>query len=172
MNIREKLNSIKAFAFDVDGIFSTNKVLLASNGELLRTMHVQDGFILNYAIKKGYPVAIISGGKSDAVRIRFETLGVKHIYMQSHNKVADFNEFIAQYNLIYSDVLYMGDDMPDLDLLRKVGFAACPADAAPEIKEVCHYVTLRNGGDGCVREVMEQVLKIQDKWMDPSLMHW
>lgn len=171
-NIKENLHTIKAFAFDVDGVFSDSSVLLHPSGELMRTMNIKDGYAIQLAIRKGYPVAIITGGNSESVKIRFQGLGVSDVYLRSMHKMDDLMEFCFKYDLKLEDVLYMGDDMPDYEVMTKVGFPACPADAAFEIQEISRYISSRKGGAGCVRDVMEQVMKLQGKWTDGDSFQW
>ena len=170
-NFKEELKHIKAFAFDVDGVFSGN-IFLSSTGEQLRTMNIKDGYAVQLAVKKGFPIAIITGGFSDGIKIRFEGLGVTDIYMRSSNKPHDFKDFINKHNLDISSVLYMGDDLPDYEVMKKVGLPVCPADAAEEIKSLSKYISIAKGGEGCVREVIEQVLRAQEKWMDKDAFIW
>lgn len=165
-NFKERLKEIKAFAFDVDGVFSHN-VFLLPDGEMLRTMNVKDGFALHHAIHKhSFIAAIITGGFSESVRIRFKAMGLTDIYIKSTNKLNDFEDFISKYNLNPTEVLYMGDDIPDYEVMKMVGIAACPADAAEEIKSISVYISDRKGGEGCVRDVIEQVLRAQGKWFN------
>ena len=171
LNFKELLPDVKAFAFDVDGVFSHN-VLVHPSGELLRSMNIKDGFAVQYAMKKGYPIAIITGGNSDSVRIRFENLGLTDIYMKSQNKIVDFMDFLLRYELKPEEVLYMGDDLPDYEIMSKVGVPTCPADAVEEIKGLAAYISYKTAGEGCVRDVIEQVLRVQDKWMHPEAMTW
>jgi 3-deoxy-D-manno-octulosonate 8-phosphate phosphatase (KDO 8-P phosphatase) len=171
-NFKEDLRRVKAFIFDVDGVFSTSKVILHPSGDMMRTMNIKDGFACFYLIKKGYPVAIITGGNSEAVRLRFERLGIKDIYLQSSDKLKDFEDFIQKYKLDPENVLYMGDDLPDYPVMKKVGLPTCPADAVEEIKSVSRYISDRNGGEGCVRDVIEQVLRVNGKWMDTEAFSW
>jgi 3-deoxy-D-manno-octulosonate 8-phosphate phosphatase (KDO 8-P phosphatase) len=170
-NFKELLNNVKAFAFDVDGVFSHN-VLLHPSGELMRFMNIKDGFAVQYAIKKGYPIAIITGGNSESVLTRFKNLGINDIYLKSNNKILDFNDFLLRNQLNPEDVLYMGDDLPDYEIMRKTGVPTCPADAVPEIKEIAAYISHKTAGEGCVRDVIEQVLRVQDKWMHPEALVW
>ncbi len=170
-NYKQLLNNVKAFVFDVDGIFSNN-VLLHSSGEMLRSMNIKDGFAVQYAVKMGYSIAIITGGNSDSVRIRFENLGIKDIYMKSSNKIIDFEHFLAKNNLKPNEILYMGDDLPDYPIMQKVGVPACPADAVEEIQSISLYISHKTGGEGCVRDVIEQTLRVQDKWMHPESFIW
>jgi 3-deoxy-D-manno-octulosonate 8-phosphate phosphatase (KDO 8-P phosphatase) len=171
-NIKKLMQNVKAFVFDVDGVFSSTTLMLHPSGDLMRTMNIKDGYSLQFAVKKGYPVAIITGGNTESVRVRFERLGVVDVYMSSTEKPKDFHDFISKYNLKPSDTLYMGDDLPDFEVMKKVGLPACPADAVPEIKSIAKYVSEKEGGDGCVRDVIEQVLRIQGKWMDSDAFTW
>lgn len=171
-NIKEDLKKVKAFLFDVDGVFSSPEILLHPSGELMRTMNIRDGYALQYAIKKNYPVGIITGGNTESVKMRFQKLGVNDIYMMSYNKMADFMDFITKYNLTPDDILYMGDDIPDYEVMKKAGFPACPADAVEEIKAVSRYISDKSGGQGCVRDIIEQVLRLHGKWMENDASFW
>lgn len=171
-NYKETLRNIKAFAFDVDGVFSDCKINLHPTGEMVRTMNIKDGYAVQLAVKKGYPVAVITGGHSRAVRKRFAYLGVKFIYLKSASKLADFIDFLKRNNLQAAEVLYMGDDIPDIEVMKVAGFAACPADAAEEVKLLAQYISDKNGGSGCVRDIMEQVMKLQEKWLDKDAFYW
>lgn len=169
-NYKVKLKNIKAFAFDVDGVFTDGSVLATDSGDLLRVHNAKDGFGLRMAVLKGYGTAIITGGNSESVRKRFLGIGVKNedIYLKSRNKVPDFYDYCKKHNLEPSQVAFVGDDLPDIPILKVCGLAVCPADAVEEVKEVCDYVSLYNGGRGCVRDLVEQVLKIQGNWVfDP-----
>lgn len=161
---KTKLKSIKAFVFDVDGVFSNNYVYLHPSGDMLRSMNVKDGYAIQVAVKLEIPVGIISGGYSESVRERFKRLGVTDVYLKSHNKLDDFTDFIYKYGLSPDDVLYMGDDIPDYEVMSIVGLPTCPANAAEEIKAISKYISGKDGGDGCVRDVVEQVLRAQGKW--------
>ena len=162
-NFKERLKDIKAFVFDVDGVFSDN-VILYTNGDLMRYMNVKDGFAVKTAVDKGFIVAIITGGNSDSVRSRFNGLGVTDIYLKSHNKMADYEDFYMKYGLKPEQILYMGDDIPDFEPMKASGLATCPADAVEEIQNVAHYVSDKEGGKGCVRDVIEQVMRAQSVW--------
>ncbi|HRS67643.1 MAG TPA: HAD hydrolase family protein [Paludibacteraceae bacterium] len=166
MNFKQALTQVKAFAFDVDGVLSATCIPLAANGDPMRMINIKDGYALHLAAKKGYPIAIITGGNTEAIRIRFSSLGIQDIYLASHYKVTDFNDFLAKYNLKAEEVMYMGDDIPDYEVMKLSGIPVCPADAAPEIKAISCYVSDKNGGQGCGRDVIEQVLKAQDHWMN------
>lgn len=168
VNFKENLTKVKAFAFDVDGVLSSDTVTLHPNGEPMRVVNIKDGYAIQHAVKKGYPIAIITGGNTESVRIRFEKLGVQNIYMASAYKMKDFHDFLERNGLQAADVLYMGDDIPDYHVMKECGFPCCPHDAASEIRGVACYVSPKEGGRGCVRDVIEQVLKAQGNWMDNS----
>ncbi len=163
--INYDLTKIKALAFDVDGVLSAEVIVLHTSGEPMRTVNIKDGYALQLAVKMGLQIAIITGGKTEAVRIRYAGLGVKDIYMGAAVKTKEYAEFLEKHQLKDEEVLYMGDDIPDLQVMRLCGLPCCPADAAAEIKEGATYISHRKGGDGCVRDVVEQVLKAQGKWM-------
>ena len=164
-NFKEKLKNIKAFVFDVDGVFSSN-ILLHPNGDMFRAMNVKDGYALQYAVNEvGFLSCIITGGYSESVRKRFRGLGITDIYLKSTNKFEDFEDFIYKYDLKPEQVVYMGDDIPDFEVMKVVGIPTCPADAAEEIKAISVYISDKKGGDGCVRDIIEQVLRAQGKWV-------
>ncbi len=165
-NFKEKLKDIKAFAFDVDGVFS-DLITLDTQGELLRSMNVKDGYAVAEAVKAGLKIAIITGGDSQSVRIRFNRLGVPDVYLASKSKLTDLNDFCTKQNIALSEVLYMGDDVPDYECMKHVGLATCPADACPEIIGVSHYISDKRGSEGCVRDVIEQVMRVQGTWFKP-----
>ncbi len=169
-NYKVKLQNIKAFAYDVDGVFTDGGVLATGDGDLLRTFDSKDGFGVRMTVLKGYPTAIVTGGSSESIRKRFRGIGIpdEDIYLTSRNKVPDFLDFCKRHNLEPSQVAFVGDDLPDIPILKICGLAVCPADAVAEVKEVCDYVSLYNGGKGCVRDLVEQVLKIHGNWVfDP-----
>jgi 3-deoxy-D-manno-octulosonate 8-phosphate phosphatase (KDO 8-P phosphatase) len=168
---KTKLNQIKAFAFDVDGVLS-KEVIVHPDGEMMRTMNVKDGYAIHYAQKIGYPIAIISGGKNELVRKRFQELGLTDIYLPSHNKIDDFKDFYFKYGLKPEEVLYMGDDIPDMEVIIASGIGACPKDAAIDVKQIADYVSDSNGGEGCVRDVIEQVLRCRGDWMKQDAVKW
>ncbi|MCF8380636.1 MAG: HAD-IIIA family hydrolase [Bacteroidales bacterium] len=171
-NFKGDLKKVKAFVFDVDGVFSNSKVVLHPSGDLMRTMNVKDGFACFYLVKKGFPIAIITGGDSESVRIRFEKLGITDIYMKSTDKLTDFNDFLNKYNLKPEDILYMGDDLPDYPVMKRVGFPTCPSDAVEEIKAISSYISDKNGGEGCVRDVIEQVMRLNGEWLEAKAFIW
>ena len=163
MNYRRRLKDIKALVFDVDGVFSSG-FWAGEGGKLYRFMIAKDGLALRYAQLQGFIVAIITGGIDIEVKQRFERLGIEDIYMGNWHKMEPFKEFCEKYNLKPEDVLYMGDDLPDYELMTSGVFAACPADAAQEIQEIADYVSEKKGGKGAVRDIIEQVMKVQQKW--------
>lgn len=164
----QKLRDITTLIFDVDGVLTTGDILASNTGEFLRTFNIKDGYALQLAVKKGYHVCIISGGSGAAMQKRFEGLGIKNIYLGVFDKVAVFEQILAQYRLQAAEVLYMGDDIPDYKIMKLVGLPTCPADAVEEIKELSTYISPYNGGKAAVRDVIEKVLKIQGNWFDPN----
>jgi 3-deoxy-D-manno-octulosonate 8-phosphate phosphatase (KDO 8-P phosphatase) len=161
---KEIMNQITTFIFDVDGVLTDGSVHVAPNGEMLRIMNIRDGFAMKAAIESGYNVCIISGGNNDGVRIRLKNLGINEIHLASPDKVATFNQYVESYNIKPEHVLYMGDDIPDFHVMQLVGLPTCPQDASPEIKAISKYISHKTGGKGAVREVIEQVMKVQNKW--------
>ena len=161
---KELLNNITTFIFDVDGVLTDSSVHVTETGEMLRIMNIRDGFALKAAIESGYTICIISGGNNEGVRIRLKNLGIKDIHLASPDKVATFKEYTQLYNINPEHVLYMGDDIPDYHVMKLVGLPTCPQDASPEIKAICKYISHKNGGKGAVREIIEQVMKVQGKW--------
>ncbi len=167
MNQLEKFREIKTFIFDVDGVLTNNEILILEGGELLRKMNIRDGYALKRAVQQGYNVCVITGGKSEGVRKRLNGLGVTDVFMgRSTDKVEAFEAYVYEKDLDPQEVLYMGDDLPDYAVMRKVGLPACPRDAAPEIIEIAEYVSSFEGGAGCAREVIEKVLRLHEKWSE------
>ncbi len=163
-NFKTKLTRVKTFIFDIDGVLTDGSVTLMPDGEQLRTMNIKDGYALQLAIKKGYKIGVISGGKSESVRKRLNGLGVYDVYLGADNKTEQYNEFILTYSLNPDEILYMGDDIPDYEVMKRIGVPTCPNDSAQEIKDICIYVSDRKGGKGCVRDVIEQVMRVQENW--------
>lgn len=163
-NYKKILCQITTFIFDVDGVLTDGNLLVSTDGQLLRSMHTRDGYALKKAIQSGYTVCIISGGKNEGVRNRLLNLGVTDIYLGVENKVECLDEFFDIYNIKPQNVAYMGDDIPDTYPMKLVGLPACPQDAAPEVKILSTYISHCKGGAGCVRDLVEQVMKIQEKW--------
>ena len=166
------LKRIKAIIFDVDGVLSRNTIGMSENGEPLRTVNVKDGYALQLAVKKGYTLAIITGAYTDAVRLRFERLGLQHIYMKSAVKMIDYEDFIEKTGLHDEEIAYIGDDIPDYEVMKRVGLAIAPADAAPEIKAIADYISPVKGGEGLGREIIEQIMKVQGTWMADDAFGW
>lgn len=167
MNDLEKFNPITTFIFDVDGVLTNSQLLVMEDGSLLRHMNVRDGYAIKRAIEKGYKVAIITGGKSEGVVLRLQNLGVVDLYYGIKDKVAAYREFMYLYeeDITFENVLFMGDDMVDLEVMKMVGLPACPNDACPEILQISKYVSHANGGGGAVRDVIERVLKLNGDWL-------
>ena len=164
-NYKENLIDIKAFIFDVDGVLTDGKLLISESGELLRSMNVKDGFAMKFAIDSGYKIGIISGGTNEAVRSRLENLGIEEIHLKSHDKIIHFENFVKKFGFKAKNILVMGDDIPDIPIIKAAGIGTCPQDAVPEVKSACQYVSKNEGGKGAVRDVIEQVMKIQYKWI-------
>ncbi|MBO4825878.1 MAG: HAD-IIIA family hydrolase [Prevotella sp.] len=163
--INYDLKKIRALIFDVDGVLSAETIPLHPNGDPMRTVNIKDGYALQLAVKKGLHVAIITGGYTESVRLRYERLGLADVYMRCAVKIKTYEEFLAKYNLTDEEVIYMGDDIPDYEIMLRCGCPCCPADACPEIKAISVYVSQRNGGMGCVRDVIEQVMRTQGTWL-------
>ncbi|QQS50291.1 MAG: HAD-IIIA family hydrolase [Bacteroidota bacterium] len=172
MNFKEKLHLIKAFVFDVDGVFTDGQVYLMAGNEYVRAMNIKDGYAVQHCVKAGYPVAIISGGTSEEVRKRFSNLGITDIYLRSSNKLDDFEDFRFKYHLEYENILYMGDDLPDYEVMQRCGIPSCPADAADEIKDISIYISNKRGGEGCVRDVIEQAMRLHGNWFNDQSFIW
>ena len=161
---KEIMNDITTFILDVDGVLTDSSVHITPTGEMLRVMNIRDGFAMKAALESGYNVCIISGGNNEGVRIRLRNLGISDIYLGSPDKVETFKEYCEIYNIKPEQVLYMGDDIPDYHVMQLVGLPTCPQDAVAEIKAISKYISHKNGGKGAVREVIEQVMKVQGKW--------
>jgi len=172
MNYKEKLKKINTLIFDYDGVLTDGTVITTENGDQLRSGHVRDGYALHLALKKGYNIAVISGGTSDSISLRLKTLKLTDIFIRVSNKIEIFNQYIKQKNVDTSQVLYMGDDIPDYKVMQMVGLPVCPADAAEEIKSISKYISSYKGGHGCVRDIIEQLMKIQGTWMNDDAFEW
>lgn len=169
---KERLKNITTFVFDADGVMTDSNVILHPDGQMIRTMTTRDGYAIQYAVKKGYAVCVISGGNSEMVRSRMEYLGVQDVFLKASDKLPVFEKYIEQKQILADQVLYMGDDIPDYPVLKKVGIATCPHDAVPEVRSICHYISHLDGGKGCVRDVIEQVLKSRGDWFKEDAHHW
>lgn len=166
MEYPENLKNITTFIFDIDGVLTDGSVILEPTGEQTRTMNIKDGYALQLAVKRGYKVAIISGGSNEIVRKRFSGLGIFDVHMGVSNKIDALDELKLTYNIQNDQILYMGDDIPDYEIMTLVGLPTCPNDAATEIQEIAKYISPINGGKGCVRDVIEKVMRAQNKWFN------
>ena len=163
--INYELTKIRAIVFDVDGVLSAETITLSHDGEPLRTVNIKDGYAIQYAVKMGLRIAIMTGGNTEAVRVRYEGLGVKDIYMGCGMKIKSWEEFLSKYGYDDSEIIFVGDDIPDYEVMKRSGCPCCPADACPDIKSISRYVSGCKGGYGCGRDIIEQVLRAQDKWL-------
>lgn len=163
---KELMNNITTFILDVDGVLTDGTIHVTQTGEMLRNMNIRDGYAMKAAVENGYTVCIISGGSNEGVRVRLRNLGITDIHLGVSDKVETFKEFIDIYNIQPEQVLYMGDDIPDYHVMKLVGLPTCPQNAVPEIKALSKYISHKDGGKGCVRDVIEQVMKVQHKWME------
>lgn len=168
----DNIHRIKCFIFDYDGVISDGGVFMLPTGEGVRRSNVKDGYALHYAVKSGYIVSVISGGTGDNMRVRMKSLGVENVMLGVSYKLDKFEDFLIENDLQAEEVLYMGDDIPDYEVVKAAGIGACPADACYEIKSIADYISPFKGGNGAVRDVIEQVMKIQDKWISDSAFHW
>ena len=163
-NFKEDIAQIEAFVFDVDGVFTDGCIIPLPEGDFLRAYNAKDGYAVTYALRAGYKIGIITGGYGKALEIRFKLLNVTQFHQGCTSKIEHLREFMAEFSLRPEQVMYMGDDLPDIECLRHVGMPVCPADAAPEVQNVCRYVSQFNGGGGCVRDIIEQVLRARGDW--------
>ena len=166
--INYDLTKIKTIIFDVDGVLSRETVPMTSEGEPMRTVNIKDGYAIQLAQKMGLRIAIMTGGRTLAVNVRYTMLGLEDVYMGCSMKIDTYEAYIAKYNYKDDEVIYVGDDVPDYEVMRRVGCPCCPKDACPDIQAVSLYVSHRNGGEGCGRDIIEQVLRAQGKWMSDS----
>lgn len=171
-NFKELLPNVEAIIFDVDGVLSTSTIPMGSDGVPQRTVNIKDGYAIHQCVKKGLLLAIISGGTNESVRLRYETLGMEHIYLGAHYKLNELNDFVEKTGVDLQNVMYMGDDLPDIPVMKAVGIPVCPIDAAPEVKAVSLYISDKAGGYGCGRDVIEQVMKAKNIWMDAEAFGW
>jgi len=171
-NYKELLQNITTFIFDYDGVLTEGIVLLTEKGEPLRSANVRDGYALQLAVKKGYRIAVISGGKSPSMSHRLSSLGIKDVFLGVEHKIQVFEKYLSDNNIDPEEVVYMGDDIPDYHVMKRAAVPACPADAAEEIRAISKYISHYDGGKGCVRDIIEQVLKLQNKWMNDDAFKW
>jgi len=168
MSFLPKLKDIKAFVLDIDGVLTDSTILITETGEQLRRFNVKDGYALQLAVKKGYFFCIISGGKSQTVVSRFNGLGITDVYLKVDKKLDVFYDFLKKHHLEADQVVYIGDDIPDIPVMKVVGLPACPSDAVEEVKALSSYISPKRGGEGCVRDLIEKVLKVQGNWYDSN----
>lgn len=168
MSYKEHLKNIKAFVLDVDGVFTDGSVYLLPGGNMCRVMNVLDGYAVVKALKHNFKIGVITGGNDDQVRHRMNYLGIEDYYAKSPNKRIDFEDFKSKYNLKDEEILMMGDDLPDMEIMKMAAIAACPKNAVPEVKEISDYISPIEGGKGAVRDVIEQVMKVQGKWIEDN----
>ena len=166
MSYLDRFDKIKALVFDIDGVLTDGRVLVMANGEQLRYTHSKDAYALQLAVKQGYQVGVITGGNSIAMKERLMGLGITDIYLKSSDKEESIKDFKFSHHLEFEEIMYMGDDIPDLCALQHVGVAACPEDASVEVKKVSHFISQQNGGQGCVREIIELIMRAQGSWYD------
>jgi 3-deoxy-D-manno-octulosonate 8-phosphate phosphatase (KDO 8-P phosphatase) len=171
ISYKERLPKITTFMFDVDGVLTNGDVLLINN-DVIRTLNAKDGYALQFASKKDYKIFIITGGNSLDVKARLEGLGVTEVHLRSSDKLAVYEDILKRHHLKDEEVLYMGDDIPDIPVMQRVGTSTCPQDAVNEVKQISHYQSPLDGGKACVRDVIEQVLKVQGKWMIDGAYKW
>ena len=164
MDVHEKFQNIKTMIFDVDGVFTDGMLIVTENGDMLRSMNARDGYAIKRAVDMGYRIVIMTGGDSIGVEKRFRKLGVKDIFLKTADKLKKYLEFISMNNINNEEVLYVGDDILDLELMKYVFLPACPHDACHEILAIAEFISNFNGGHGCVREIVEKVLSSQNKW--------
>jgi len=172
MSYKKKLKNISTFVFDVDGVLTDGLVILDSSGEMVRSMHTKDGYALQHAIKKGYNICIITGGSSMMVKKRLQGLGIQDVFMSVHEKQSVFETYLKEKKVTADQVVYMGDDLPDFPCIDLAAIGCCPNDAAVEIREISNYISHLDGGKGCVRDILEQTMRVQGKWMDKDAMQW
>ena len=172
MGLLDKLKTIDTFMFDVDGVLTNGSVYITDSGEGMRVFNIKDGYALQLAVKKGYRVVVISGGKGEHTLKRLHALGIQDIFLGVHDKLQIFKDYTAEHCVANERILYMGDDIPDWEVMQRVGVASCPADAATEIMAISQYIASKKGGEGCVREVIERVLRMQQQWFDTNSFTW
>jgi len=168
MTYKEKLRNISTFIFDFDGVLTDGTVFLMPGNEFVRTMSTRDSYAMQMAVKSNYRIVVISGGNSEMVKARMEYLGIKDVFLRTQDKKTILAKFMKDNSITKEQVLYMGDDLIDIAAMKLAGVSACPADAAEEVLQTVDYISFKKGGEGCVRDVIEQTLKLQGKWIIPS----
>ena len=170
--INYDLRKIRAIIFDIDGVLSAETITLAPDGLPMRTVNIKDGYAIQLAVKMGLRIAIMTGANVDSIRVRYEGLGVEDIYVGCSVKIKTYEQFLQKYGLTDDEVMYMGDDIPDIRAMKKCGLKVCPADAVHEVLEIADYISDKKGGEGCIRDVVEQTLRSQDKWLQKEAYIW
>lgn len=168
ISYKQKLKNITTIILDVDGVLTDGTVVLMPTGEMVRTMHTKDGYAMQLAVKKGIRIAVITGGRDKMVEDRLRYLGITDVYSGVRDKFEAYEDLMYSYKLKPEEIMYMGDDVPDIDVMKNVGIACCPNDAVADVREISEYISLLSGGKGCVRDIIEQTLKVQGKWYDES----
>ncbi len=168
-NFKQRLAKVSTIMLDIDGVLTDGKVMVTERGELLRNLSSKDGYALQLAVKKGYRIVIISGGNNEAVKVALSRSGITDVFIRQHDKLSCYKDYIHEHSLSDEEVIYMGDDLPDWEVMSRVGVPVCPNDAATEIKDICIYISDKKGGEGCVRDIIEQVMRVQGKW---EIAHW
>ena len=171
-NYKEKLHKIKAFVFDFDGVLSDGRIYVTADGEQVRATNAKDGYALQYALKKGYKVVVISGGYAESMRLRYKNFPGMEIHLAVKDKVEVFKEYLKVNNLKPEETLVMGDDIPDYPMMELAGVKCCPSDAVAEIQQFADYISIKGGGDGAVRDVIEQTLRLHGKWFESDAHIW
>ncbi len=169
---KERLKDVKALIFDIDGVLSLDMMVLDEDGVPTRTANVKDGYAMRNAVNMGYHLGIITGGNLERVRMRYESLGVNHIYMGVRDKMKCLDDFMTKTGVKLDEILYMGDDLVDYQVMEAVGVPVCPLDAVSEIKEISSYISDKKGGEGCARDIIEQVMKAQNTWINEHSYFW
>lgn len=164
LNFKQRLNKITTIMFDIDGVITDGKVFVMESGEVLRNLNSKDGYALHLAVQKGYRMCVISGGNNVGIKQLLARTGITDVFINAHDKMAVYETYLMENNIKDEEVMFMGDDLPDHGIMSRVGLAACPEDAAVEIKAISHYVSPKKGGNGCVRDVLEQIMRVQGNW--------
>lgn len=164
LNFKQKLKSITTIMFDIDGVLTDGKIIVLESGEALRNINSKDGYALHLAVQKGYRIAVISGGNNIGIQKVLSRTGITDVFINAHDKLAVYEKYILEHQLKHEEIVFVGDDLPDHEIMSRVGLAVCPNDAAIEIKNICHYISPRKGGEGCIRDVIEQICRVQGKW--------